>query len=96
MASAPASVATAIARSKPEPDFGSVAGERFTVMRRLGHASPDDVTAARTRSRDSANEASGSPTSVNAGSEGARCASTSTTCPVSPTSATPSVRPRTI
>ena len=65
-------------------------------MRRLGHASPDEVTAARTRSRDSASEASGSPTRVNAGSDGARCASTSTTCPVSPTSATPSVRPSTI
>ena len=85
MASAPASVATAIARSKPEPGLGQRG-------RREVHGDPPvAATRARTTSRRPAPghatrpaRRPGSPTSVNAGSEGARCASTSTTCPVRP------------
>ncbi|CPU67817.1 Uncharacterised protein [Mycobacteroides abscessus] len=46
---------------------------------RWGHAMPDDVTAARTRSRDSLSAVSGSPTRTKPGTDAARWACTSTT-----------------
>ena len=98
MASAPASVATAIARSKPEPGLGQRG-------RREVHGDlPVAATRGPTRSRrpapgraTRASEASGSPTRVNAGSDGARCASTSTDVPGQPDERDRrAVRPRTI
>ena len=59
------------------PRLGSDAGERLTVRRAGCHASPQAVTAERTRSRASLTEASGRPTRVKAGSPWLRCASTS-------------------
>ena len=87
----PASTASAMARSKQDPCFGSAAGRRFTVIRRIGHRSPELTIAARTRSRASESAASGSPDSTRVGSPLARSASTSTRCPASPTSAMQSV-----
>ncbi len=43
---------------------GPTAGARFTVTRCCGYSSPDDSSAARTRSRDSRPAASGRPTTV--------------------------------
>ncbi len=42
-APAPTMVATAMPRSNPDPAFGSAAGDRFTVIRRVGHGSPLEV-----------------------------------------------------
>src|SRR5690554_882752 len=93
MRPAPARTETAMARSVTEPDLGNDAGDRLTVMRRAGQAKPDEDTAARTRSRASLRDVSGSPTKVNAGSDGARCDSTSMTWPVTPVSTTDKARP---
>ena len=65
---APASTVTATARSKDDPNFGSDAGSRLTVMRRFGHVSPELTSAARTRSRASCSAVSGSPTRLRPGS----------------------------
>ena len=85
---APAAASTehASARSYPLPCFGSVAGERASVMRRAGQVSPEFTTAARTRSRDSASAASGSPTSDTPGRPWPMSASISTTSPSTPRS----------
>lgn len=90
--SAAPSTAHATARSKPEPLFGTEAGERPTVSFFCGHSAPELTTAARTRSRLSIRLLSGSPTSVNAATPGSRSASTSTTTPSTPTSATEHAR----
>ncbi len=58
---AAASTATARARSNAEPRLGSHAGLSPSVMRRCGHASPELTTAARTRSRASAERGVGQP-----------------------------------
>src|SRR5699024_1093134 len=84
--------ATATARSKADPALGSEAGERLTVRRRASQGRPQEVTAARTRSRASDSDASGRPTRMKAGSPLAACASTWTRCPSTPTSATDHVR----
>ena len=57
------------------------------VMRRLGHGSPDDKSAARTRSRDSRHPSSGRPTTVNPGMPGPTWASTMTGAPTVPVKA---------
>jgi hypothetical protein len=44
-----------------------IGGGELTVMRRGGRPRPKEVSAARTRSRDSATALSGSPTTVKAG-----------------------------
>jgi hypothetical protein len=49
------------------------------VIRREGHSSPEDSSAARTRSRDSRTIVSGSPTIVKAGSPDETWTSTVTT-----------------
>ncbi len=59
---------TAIARSSPEPPLRWFDGARLTVIRHDGQVSPLDSTAARTRSRDSRQASSGSPTIWKAGS----------------------------
>ena len=56
-----------MARSSTEPALGTPVGARLTVTRRAGHGRPQDSSAARTRSRASRQDASGSPTTVNAG-----------------------------
>ncbi|OEI69459.1 hypothetical protein Cus16_0063 [Curtobacterium sp. ER1/6] len=91
--SAPARTAMAIARSNPEPRFGTAAGVRLTVMRRAGSGAPAFAAAARTRSRASPNEVSGRPMMLKAGSWLVRCASTSIRRPVTPSSATAADRP---
>jgi hypothetical protein len=82
-----ASTATATGRSKWVPRFGMEAGERLTVIRCCGQGSPEQSTAARTRSRASARAVSGSPTRTNPGMP-PMCTSTWTRCPCTPTSAT--------
>ena len=57
----------ATARSRPAPTFRTPDGARFTVIRCRGHGSSLDSSAARTRSRDSRQEASGRPTMVKLG-----------------------------
>ena len=56
--------ASATASSSPAPVLRTDAGARFTVTRFCGYSSPDDSSAARTRSRDSRPAASGRPTTV--------------------------------
>ncbi|CAB4567438.1 unannotated protein [freshwater metagenome] len=68
-----------IARSKLEPLFGNHAGDNETVTLRLGHISPQFTIALRTRSRDSDNAASGSPSNEYPGSPSAISTSTFTT-----------------
>ena len=85
--------ASAIDKSKPEPLFGNHAGESETVTFLLGQASLLFISAARTRSRDSESAASGRPKSEKPGIPSAISTSISTTLPVSPSSATDSVRP---
>src|SRR5262249_1864418 len=84
----PARIATATARSKPEPCLGRCAGSRLTVIRCSGQRSPELTIAARTRSRDSCTEASGRPETTRLGRPAATSASTTTSCPVGPTRAT--------
>ena len=76
-----ASAAIAIARSKPEPCFGSAAGERLTVSLRLGKSHPELRRPRRTRSRASPSAASGRPMMTKPGSWLEMSASTSTTAP---------------
>ena len=85
-ASEAASSAAAIARSNPDPRFGSHAGESEIVTRLFGQVSPEFIRAARTRSRDSESAASGNPNSVNPGSPIPISASTSITEPFNPIS----------
>ena len=69
-----ASSASAIGRSKCEPSFGRSAGERLTVIRFAGSASPMAVIAARTRSLRLAHRLVGQPDEVErrqAGGDGA-------------------------
>ena len=87
-ASAAARMATAIAKSNPEPRLGSVAGERPTVILEFGQHSPLFTIAARIRSRASRRAVSGRPTKMVAGSPLAMSASTSIRWPRTPTSAT--------
>ena len=60
-------------RSKCEPSFGRSAGDRFTVIRFGGSASPIEAKAACTRSRLSATALSGNPTMVKRGSPALNC-----------------------
>ena len=74
-----ARIAAAMHRSKLEPRLGRLAGDRLTVTRLVaGHCWPLFVIAARTRSRDSASDASGRPTRLYDGTPTPRSASTST------------------
>ncbi len=67
------------ARSKLEPRLGRLAGDRLTVTRLVaGQCWPLLTIAARTRSRDSASDASGRPTRLYDGTPTPRSASTST------------------
>jgi hypothetical protein len=72
------STPTAIARSSPDPPLRTPDGARLTVIRRLGHRSPVDSSAARTRSRDSRQASSGRPTIWNVGRPGPTWTSTTT------------------
>ena len=76
----------AIARSKAEPCLGTEAGERFTVMRRPGSASPEFEQAARTLDVASLSDASGKPTSTKLGKFDEMSASISMSLPPSPKS----------
>ena len=87
-ASAAARMATAIARSKPDPRLGRAAGERPTVIFEFGQVSPLLTIAARIRSRASRSAVSGRPTRIVAGSPLAMSASTSIRWPRTPTRAT--------
>ena len=87
------STATAMARSKLAPRLGIDAGERFTVTRCGGTGTPLVAAADRTRSGACAHAASGMPPIAKCGSPWATCASTSTTVPSSPVSATDRVCP---
>ena len=60
--------ASAMGRSKWLPSLTTSAGERLTMMRLDGSDSPIEVSAPRTRSRDSATALSGRPTTTKAGS----------------------------
>ena len=72
-----AKTAMAIERSNDEPCFGTEAGDRFTVMRRAGHARPEFVIADLTLDVASLSEASGNPTRKKFGSWPPMSASTS-------------------
>src|SRR5262249_34807631 len=72
----------------PEPCLGRCAGSRLTVIRCCGQRSPELTIAARTRSRDSCTEASGKPETTRLGRPAATSASTTTSCPATPTTAT--------
>ena len=56
-----------MAKSKPQPDLGSDAGDRFTVMRLLGNSKLALMMAERTRSLLSLTAVSGKPTIEKAG-----------------------------
>ncbi len=77
-AAAATSTPTAIGRSSPAPPLRTPLGARLTVTRCIGHVSPLDSSAARTRSRDSRQAASGRPTIVNPGRPLDTCTSTAT------------------
>src|SRR6185369_1866113 len=64
----------------------------LTVMRRAGSASPEAISAARTRSRASDTALSGRPTTLNAGKPGATCTCTSTARASIPSNATVDTR----
>ncbi len=57
----------AMATSRPDPAFRSPDGAKLTVTRFSGHLKPLEMMAARTLSRDSRQEASGSPTTLKPG-----------------------------
>ena len=82
----------AIARSKPEPDLCSPAGDRLTVTRESRTSRPQLSRAERTRSLDSRTEASGSPTMTNCTSPRPTWVSTRTRRPSRPTRLTEWVR----
>ena len=75
-------------RSKCEPSLGRSAGERLTVMRRMGSAMDRAESAARTRSRASDTALSGRPTTPKFGMPGARAHCTSTIRASTPSKAT--------
>src|SRR5690606_3721935 len=85
-------IATAIARSKWPPFFGRPAGNRLTVIRASGQANPLLMTAERTRPRASLSAVSSRPIRWMPGTPRPTSASTSTTRPLIPTSATQRVR----
>ena len=68
----------AMARSNPEPALRKPEGARLTVILFWGQVKPLDMMAARTRSRASRQDASGSPTTRKPGSPLLTCTSTST------------------
>jgi 3-deoxy-D-arabino-heptulosonate 7-phosphate (DAHP) synthase len=72
-----ANTETAMARSKLEPNLGTDAGDKLTVILRGGNSSPEFLQAALTRAGDSLSEASGSPTRRNDGKLAEISASTS-------------------
>ena len=80
-----ATTASAIGKSKPDPVLGNSAGERLTVNRVGSKRRPVEAIAASTRDRDSLSEASGSPTSANAGNPWVWWASTLIRWPLNPT-----------
>ncbi len=90
------STATAMGRSKAVPDLGIDAGERLTVMRRCGSGTPLLEVPALMRSVDCRHAVSGRPLTAKWGSPWAMSASTSTSAPSRPVSATDLVRPRLI
>ena len=77
----------AIARSKPGPALGRLAGARLTVIRSWGNLKAQFESAARTRSRDSRTAASGRPTMANAGRPPRTSTSTRTSRASTPSSA---------
>ena len=77
-------IASAIERSKPDPLFGSQAGESETVTFLFGQTSFELINAARTRSRDSFSAASGRPNNAYIGRPSAISTSTETTAPSNP------------
>ena len=81
-----------MARSKPVPRLGRVAGERPTVIFEFGQVWPLLTIAARMRSRACRRAVSGSPTRIITGSPLAMSASTSTRWPLTPTNATENAR----
>ncbi len=89
-----ARIATAMARSKPEPRLGSAAGESPTVILAVGQLSPLLTMAARIRSRASRSAVSGRPTRIVAGSPLAMSASTLDEVPLDADEAPPSRRGR--
>ncbi len=74
-------------RSKPLPRLGRLAGDRPTVILRVGHVSLLFTIADLIRSRASRRAVSGSPTSSRATMPFSMSASISTGCPCTPTSA---------
>ena len=74
----------AIGRSSPAPPLRTLDGARFTVTRFNGQVSLLDSRAARTRSRDSRQAASGRPTTVNPGKPLDTWTSTATGVPSTP------------
>ena len=74
----------AMARSSPGPTLRSRPGARLTVTRFMGHVSPLDSSAARTRSRASRQTGSGWPTRVNPGRPWETWTSTATGRPSTP------------
>ena len=74
----------AMARSRAAPPLRNAEGARLTVTRCMGHVRPQDMIAARTRSRASRHTESGEPTTVNPGRPEATWTSTETWWPSTP------------
>ena len=74
----------AIGRSRAAPPLRTPVGARLTVTRCRVHVRPLDSTAARTRSLDSRQAASGSPTTLKAGRPPSTWTSTDTDRPRTP------------
>jgi hypothetical protein len=89
-------IETAMPTSNAEPNLGTLAGERFTVMRLAGNAKPELAQAARTRSLASLSDASGKPTKMKFGRLLETSASISIRVPESPNKLTARVRPTVI
>src|SRR5712692_396350 len=87
-----ASRPSAIGRSKWLPSLARSAGAKLTVMRLGGSANPSALSAARTRSRDSATVLSGSPTTMKFGKPPAMVTCTSTSSTSMPWKATVRMR----
>jgi hypothetical protein len=80
--------AIAIDKSKLDPLLGNHAGESETVTFLFGHVSKQLTSAALTRSRDSESAVSGNPSKAYIGNPSAMSASTVTSEPDKPWSAT--------
>ena len=85
-------IPSAIAKSKWLPSFGMSAGAKLTMTRLAGMARPEAVSAACTRSLDSATALSGKPTKMNRTCPLATCTCTSTGRASIPSNATVETR----